>query len=415
MSVKLTEMPAGRAWPAGCPGPGEPRVAFRAPATAGGISGVDPGAVPAALQVEDTAPPRAHGLGYVPSLDGLRGVAILAVMAFHATAPNGEFLPGGFIGVDVFFVLSGFLITALLTREFDRNSAIHFGRFYLRRALRLLPALAVMLVGFNLYCLFVFSGDEAARNTADSAIALFYASNWTRALGLQRPDLLGHTWSLSIEEQYYLLWPVGLLLLLRTGRSRSALVAVVALAAAASWLLRAGLVAGGDSIDRVYNGLDTRADSLLLGSALGLAHASGLLRTSGATLPHWRTGRAAVIGGALLGLGAIAALADWRSLAFYYWVMALTALAAGLIIHRLVTSDVCPVKRFLQLPGLIWVGSISYGLYLWHYPIFRLLQGSGCGELQVIVFGTLSAFLAASLSYYYIERPLLRLRRRYRS
>jgi peptidoglycan/LPS O-acetylase OafA/YrhL len=373
-------------------------------------------AQPLGLEIESARDGgRRRGLGYVPSLDGLRGVAIAAVMVFHSTARNGSLLPGGFIGVDVFFVLSGFLITVLLAHEFDRHGAISFRRFYMRRALRLLPALAVMLAVFNLYSLLALPREVATRNAVDSAIALFYSANWTRALGWRRPDLLGHTWSLSIEEQYYLLWPVALVLLLRAVRSRRALVAILALAAAGCWFLRVYLVAGGASIDRVYNGLDTRADALLWGSALGVAYASGLLRPMSASLRWTRWGTVIAIGSAVLGLGAIAALADWRSLALYDWVLASTALICALIIRRLVTSDSCPLKKLLELPGLVWMGGISYGLYLWHYPIFRLLQGSGYGERWVMTLGTLLTLSAASLSYYYVERPLLRLKSRYRS
>ena len=135
-------------------------------------------------------------LGYNPGLDGLRGTAILSVMAYHAQTP---FFRGGFIGVDIFFVLSGFLISSLLVSEFDRCNAVSLKNFYMRRLLRLAPALIGLLVIFCVASSLFLSAQKANSNYIDSLIALAYLSNWARALSIHPPDFLGHTWSLSIE------------------------------------------------------------------------------------------------------------------------------------------------------------------------------------------------------------------------
>jgi peptidoglycan/LPS O-acetylase OafA/YrhL len=158
----------------------------------------------------NNAPRPGFSLSYTPALDGIRGVSILAVMIYHAGA---SFLPGGFIGVDVFFVLSGFLITALLLKEYDRGRQIQLKKLYIRRVLRLAPALAVLLFVFTVSSWLLLEPKQAGSHLWDAFITLCYASNWTQALDIHPPDLLGHTWSLSIEEQFYILWPMTLCLL----------------------------------------------------------------------------------------------------------------------------------------------------------------------------------------------------------
>ncbi len=199
-------------------------------------------------------------LGYIPALDGIRAVAILLVMCVHANVP---FIPGGFIGVDIFFVLSGFLITALLLKEFDEHAVIHFKKFYMRRILRLLPALVVMLITLNLLSLILLNAAERQSNLIDSFIALFYMSNWAFVFNLRPLFFLTHTWSLSIEEQFYILWPVVLLIILRKHSSREKVFGTVLGLAMASWLWRVILTVTTLSYGRVFFSLDTRLDGLL--------------------------------------------------------------------------------------------------------------------------------------------------------
>ena len=266
--------------------------------------------------------------GYVPELDGLRGVAILAVMIFHAGAP---FLKGGFIGVDIFFVLSGFLITSLLIEEFDNTKSVSLKNFYMRRILRLGPALILLLTVFCSLSVALLNRKEAAGNIVEALISLFYMSNWARAFQIYPPDLLGHTWSLSIEEQFYIFWPLILITLLRTAKSRWTIFFAAILIALSAMFMRIGLSISGSSAMRLYNGLDTRADSLMTGCALGILLASGLLgENSRRLLSKWLAFVAPL---SAAGLIAFFVTADWHdSKMFYYWLFAIEILTACLIL-----------------------------------------------------------------------------------
>ena len=178
-------------------------------------------------------------LGHRRALDGLRGVAVLAVLGFHGGVP---FMRGGFLGVDVFFVLSGFLITSLLYEEWRRTGAIRLRAFYMRRVLRLLPALILLLLALTIYAIWLPWPDQRARLRAEIAFTLLYVANWALAFRLV-PDLgfLAHAWSLAIEEQFYLVWPLALLLLLRSGVRLPRVIALVMLAIVASAAWRAAL------------------------------------------------------------------------------------------------------------------------------------------------------------------------------
>jgi len=216
-------------------------------------------------------------LSYTPALDGLRAIAIVAVMIYHASP---SLMPGGFAGVELFFVLSGFLITGLLLREQQCHGRIHLGFFYARRVLRLLPALLLMLTIVTTFAWCVLPAGFGSRTLTDALLALGYCVNWARAFDMRGASLLGHTWSLSIEEQFYVLWPITLILLVkRTGNSRS-LTRVLGLSAAVAVIYRILMLTGGASGVRLYNGLDTRADGLLLGCALAAALSSGVIDLS---------------------------------------------------------------------------------------------------------------------------------------
>lgn len=352
-------------------------------------------------------------LGYRPCLDGLRGFAILAVIAFHAGVP---FLQGGFVGVDVFFVLSGFLITCLLVQEWDRNGAISLKNFYRRRALRLLPALALLICTYLLVSCLLLPASTAAENGIDALIALFYSSNWARAFevmrpdGFYRPDLLGHTWSLSIEEQYYLLWPLLLLAMLRTLRSRRTILWLILGGVLLSWLARALMCAEGVPFERLYNGLDTRADALLMGSLLGVAWSSGLISETGFSA----AARKATSAVSILGLVVLCMAARWDRPWMYYLSFFLIALFAGAITLDLLSRREGVLNRIMEWRPLVWVGRISYGLYLWHYPIFRLVQLEDWPWYVGLPVGVTATFVVAVVSYYFLERPLLRRKFHYR-
>jgi peptidoglycan/LPS O-acetylase OafA/YrhL len=352
-------------------------------------------------------------LGYRPALDGLRGVAILLVLAVHSLP---WLVPGGFLGVDVFFVLSGFLITALLAQEWQRTGSIDFKAFYLRRALRLLPALAVLLVVCLGYSALFLSRDDFLVTGRSAAGALCYYSNWRVAFHPHN-DMLMHTWSLSVEEQFYLLWPLVLGGMLWRGFSRRLILLLVALAATASAACRLALLEGGCHPHRLYMFTHTHADGLLAGCLVGLAACWGLL-------PRSRRARTALRAAAL---AAVLFLA-WNALHIgnyhpYLYRSGFTLLAGSgaAVLAALLCDPPRALARVLEAPALVWVGRRSYGFYLWHLPVLqrcardipfipKLYEWVG-GEGYQFCWFLLSCSIslgAAALSYRWVEQPFLR-------
>ena len=218
-------------------------------------------------------------LGYRPALDGLRGIAILAVLAIHTHHIFGwPLLKGGNVGVDIFFVLSGFLITALLVQEWGETGTISLKSFYWRRALRLVPALLLLLVALYFLSDLLLSTVEANETRRAMPVAFVYASDLALAFFNIRLGALQHTWSLAIEEHFYLIWPLVLVAGLKLGIGKKRLVMITLLLALASALQRAVLHQVGASPVRTYYGFDTRADGLLIGCAMGLCVSWGMVR-----------------------------------------------------------------------------------------------------------------------------------------
>lgn len=341
-------------------------------------------------------------LGYLSCLDGLRGFAVLVVIAFHANVP---FLQGGLIGVDIFFVLSGFLITALLIQEWEQYGKINFKNFYIRRALRLLPALVALLF---IYVIVASLFPDNPRNHILAAfIALVNLTNWARAFDWEIPSFLGHTWSLSIEGQFYLLWPPILMILLRYMQSRFLITIIVFSSALFLGLYRVYMLATGASVSRLYNGLDTRADSLLLGCVVGIAIASNLIPKDNRILGVIKY--ASIV--SWLGLLVMIVVARLESHIMYYYGYFIISIFSGFIILSFFLYPSLLPRKMMNKKWLVWLGRISYGLYLWHYPVFRVLQlkVSSSWLLVLIIGGGLSIFIA-TLSFYFLERPLFQLK-----
>jgi len=387
-------------------------------------------------------------------LDGVRGIAVAAVLLYHGGVAWAD---GGFLGVEVFFVLSGFLITSLLLAEWTRSSTISLGAFWARRARRLLPALSCLVAVIGLYYAAAGSAQAIPGLKGDGISALTYYSNWHQiatgtsyfaATGPVSP--LEHTWSLAIEEQFYLVWPivVGGVLWLATRvtratratratagraardtarRSRGPLLVlfgVTVTGAIASAVDTAILFGSGRNLDRVYYGTDTRAASLLIGASLAIGFA--LWRAGGerAGREPARRERAAVDrprsrvagAGALLALvGVLAAIATVHGSAgwlYPYGLLAIDAAVAMLIVAA-VAFPVSLAARLLALGPLRALGEISYGLYLWHFPLFLWLSAgtvgmSGAPLLLVRLAVTLGVSTA---SYFLIEQPIRQRRR----
>lgn len=355
--------------------------------------------------------PRFH-LGYRPSLDGLRGVSILMVLADHGGLLGDGF---GFIGVNTFFVLSGFLITSLLVEEYDLAGQIRFRQFYLRRALRLLPALIVMLALFVIFSFAMDPYGRAIRELYESLTALFYVSNWAGIYHWGRHVSLAHTWSLSIEEQFYIIWPAILLFALRRN-SRSSLLCWIGLGVFIAMLIRIALffcdttnLAGNIlpvNPDRLLSGTDTRADSLLLGCFAGVLVSSSLMPEK-AWQALWLKVCAFISVPMLLLLGTRWTLSP--DMVCIGWLLA--SVLAMLLILYLINAPRGILHVLFQNPVLVYTGQISYGLYLWHFPILKAMQQH---RLPWQYMGYLMLVIPAVLaSYYLIEKPFLAWKKRF--
>jgi peptidoglycan/LPS O-acetylase OafA/YrhL len=334
---------------------------------------------------------RAKPARRVAALDGVRGVAILVVLLGHA-----GWLALGAAGVDVFFVLSGYLITGLLLDEKEATGRVRFRNFYARRFLRLAPALALVVILYVVSSALLHLGFRRA--IEDAAIAVGYAANWTLAFGLDRPRWLAHTWSLCIEEQFYFVWPwltLGLFGLLGRGKAAIACVA----AAVGIGLYRAWMTQTGATFFRVYYGLDTRGDALLLGAAL--AFWMPTVRGLWAGLLGW-TGLAALV-------GYLASNGFGQGTSFV-----IPALCAAAILVSLLNVPRGALAGALSLKPLAWLGMISYGVYLFHYPVVTYLQYRKVDVWGVTLVGVPLAVGLAAGSYYLLERPCLRLKERFR-
>ncbi len=347
---------------------------------------------------------------YIPGLDGLRALSVLAVIAYHADAP---WMPGGFLGVEVFFVISGYIITLLLTTEYVGRAGVAFGRFYQRRARRLLPSLGVVLLAFALTVV-IFYREELAGLRGQVWSALAYVTNWHFIFSeqsyfavIERPAILQHLWSLAIEEQFYLVWPVVLVALLRVLAGRRWAVAAVALAGAAvSAVWMASLFDPVGAPSRIYYGTDTRAAGLLIGAALGVV---------------WP------LGGRGLRIGPTTSLfldlAGWMGLGVlllhFFGTDEFDPLLyrGGLVIVDVATVAAIaavaqPGTTFAWVMGqrpLVWIGLRSYCLYLWHWPIFVFTRPEIDLPLTAgpaVMLRLVLTVVAAELTYRYVEVPI---------
>lgn len=335
---------------------------------------------------------------HVAAFDGLRGAAVLAVALFHGFPQHA---PGGFLGVDVFFALSGFLITNVVLGEWARRGgSFDFVRFGRRRLLRLGPALVLLLLadlGFALA-----TKANLLDHLIDEGLILSGAASWTLALGFDRPGLMAHTWSLAVEMQFYLLWPPILLFALRRGGLRGGLIAAVLLiACSAFW--RAGLNLTGASALRGYEGADTRADGLLIGALLALLQAMKSAAVD-RVLAHLAKLRWLAAGFLIL----IAARTEWTDRWLYLGGFDLLSLAAVIAILACLRDGATLWRRFLTWSPLAALGQISYGLYLWHFPLIWIIAGDPIAAKPSRVVLALSlALIASTGSYLLIERPIL--------
>jgi peptidoglycan/LPS O-acetylase OafA/YrhL len=354
---------------------------------------------------EPSAPQAGTRLGYQPALDGLRGLALLAIVVFHSELPGAS---GAFLSVSTFFTLSGFLITCIALGEHASTGRFSLRQFWTRRFRRLLPA-AIASIGAILLASFVFADStQRTQIPGDAMASLFYVANWRfvftgQSYGamFQSPSPFTHFWTLSIEEQFYLLFPLVLAVtFVATRGSRKALAAVFGLLIASSTIWAGVLLAGGSTIDRIYFGTDTRMAELVAGSLLAV----WWMR------PNRRPIRVRLQ--ALLGAGALLLmLALWvvtdQQQRFWY--------AGGLTLYACVTLVVIvgalqprgPVRLLLAVKPLVWVGTVSYAAYLLHWPILLWLdRAAGLNPETRFVVGLALTLLLAGLFTRLVERPI---------
>ncbi len=343
---------------------------------------------------------------HVPALDGLRGVAVAAVLCFHGEL---AFAGGGFLGVSTFFTLSGFLITTLLLREWDRTGRIDIVGFWLRRVRRLLPAALIALLGIALYAAAISTRNDAHRIGTDGLSALAYVANWRFVFAHQSyaslfaaPSPVQHFWSLAIEEQFYLLYPIVAFGALAVLRSVRRLRYFLMLLTAGSIGLTFLLWSPGTDPSRVYYGTDTRAAELLVGALLATGIAlRPRLRSKGRRTARAWIGTASALG--LVGLWATTTQADG-------WLY-----RGGLVLNAVLTARVIaatllpgPTTVALSWSPLRALGRISYGVYLYHWPIFLWLSpartGLAVGPLFAVRVGVTLAVAVAS--YHLVECPI---------
>ena len=359
----------------------------------------------------DARPPAkgGHGLGYLPGIDGIRAIAVIAVIAYHLDTTG--WAKGGFLGVEIFFVISGYLITSLLVSEKTGKGRVDFKQFWLRRARRLLPALWLVLT-VTVAFMAVFHSGELGDLKGPVAAALAYVSNWYliasgtsyfQAMG--RPSPLTHLWSLAIEEQFYLVWPLIVAGALVVFRKRVHFLYAVLGAALVStiwmWVLA-------DPIDpsRAYYGTDSRASGLLIGAALALVWRPSQLRSeTGPGAPYVLDG---------LGASALGFLVFWMltkadfDTGMYHGGFLIVDVMTAIVI-AVAAHPAARLGRVLGCKPLVWVGQRSYGLYLWHWPVFVFTRPDldlPFGGLRVVILRIGLTVILAELSYRYIEQPI---------
>ena len=356
-----------------------------------------------------------RGIQYIPAIDGLRAIAVMAVLFYHL---GFNWIPGGFLGVDLFFVISGYVITRLLLDSIERSGGLDLRAFYLARLRRLLPALVFMLITTAI-AVGIWAPDTIKRFLIDTPFALTGSMNWWlvgrhldyfEAIG--RPSLLQHTWSLAVEAQFYLLWPLILLLVLKFfGKKRLSIVslAIAGISGITLMLVSFSLDASNaQSVSHVYFGTDTHSIGLFLGAALAVSWVPQNFKTEVSKKAQDFIDGIGIFG--FIGILATFLLIDESNPALYKIAFPL----AGIFAAAIITSIVHPVSRFaplLQNRVLLWIGERSYAIYLWHWVIFQVTRPSvdlAGASWAMYSLRILIVFALADISLRFVELPVRR-------
>jgi peptidoglycan/LPS O-acetylase OafA/YrhL/lysophospholipase L1-like esterase len=349
---------------------------------------------------------------HLPALDGLRAAAVIAVLIFHA-----GYLQGGFLGVDLFFALSGFLITSLLIRDATSSdgTGIVLGTFWGRRFRRLLPAVFTMITVVALWAWIFGSGADLAGVQDDGPWAVAYLANWHFIAesggyweSFAQPSMFDHLWSLAIEEQFYLLWPIVLVAIWKWSSRPTRTLLVLTVSAVALSFLSMILLYDGVEPTRVYMGTDTRAASLLVGALAATEPARRLARRAVVLLGD-RTGMA---------IAALVVFVGWSWFAIdgassgllYRGGLLVHSIACAVIISLVVALDRGWLVRGFALRPLVWIGVLSYGLYLWHWPVYIVLspERTGLDGVALLAVRLGASALIAYTSFRLVEDPIRR-------
>lgn len=366
-----------------------------------------------------TRPTRARAsMGYQPGLDGLRAISVIAVIFYHA---GFSWMHGGFFGVEVFFVVSGFLITTLLIEERAKTGTVSLRQFWIRRVRRLFPALFAMLLAVSTWTALFGSDEQTARLKRDLPWSVFYVNNWGQIVGKVPyfqpgdPPLLRHLWSLAVEEQWYVIWPLVFAFVLAKAKPvqvvRWLLAAVVAVMVLMWWVQRGvptpidgpiGFLDGADRVNFNYLSTITRAGGLLLGAAAAFVW------------QPWKAERAYSVPSRGLDLATGAGLgvlfcafyaANLTKGYLYPWVLTLVSIVSLLLVLIVVHPASVGTRWVLSQPLLVEAGKRSYGWYLWHWPTFVVLDATH-GSWPRFLVATVIWLAIAEASYRFVEEPV---------
>jgi peptidoglycan/LPS O-acetylase OafA/YrhL len=360
--------------------------------------------------IAETPLPGRVDFKHFPVLDGLRGIAVLTVMCYHLEliVPSIHMLSkGGFLGVDLFFVLSGFLITSILLKEHDLTGSFSLINFYVRRTLRLVPALWFFLAAIYLAGNLILPPTQATliygqNNFLYSAI---YVMNWHSAAGALTGNL-NHIWSLAIEEQFYIIWSLLLFRAFRESLSRKQIAVGTTIIVAVLMIQRAIRAANGAPIEALYYSTDTRIDAILIGCLASMIYCWKFIPLAFFRTPSFER---IALGSAVLACS-IVLIFDHEDTALYFGFISLFSISVSIAILWLVTRERTLVHKLLETPSLRWLGQVSYSLYLWHYVFFEFAKSRFDNVPVQMIVGVSLSLAVAAFSFYLIERPLLNLK-----